>query len=260
MAPVLSELELENPQIVTSKSLAELADRAGVTLRVDVVAERLQRHGWLLPLRTRGAWEFAPGSRAGAFSSGDPFIELRATLKRRPDFPARVAYESAAWLHNLSERSPDRQVLSIPRPESVPHALRHFRVTRVQPALEAVDIRDLPVWRVESLIVLVGTRPAGFGDWPNLDAWWPGAVGQADSDAIMAELADRPASGWMRTGYLVERAGNQTLADRIHDTAPQGSGPFYLGPRDRPGRYNRKWRVKDSLLEDRERDPKQHDH
>lgn len=249
VAPVLSELELENPQIVTRQLLAKSADRAGVKLPVEVVAERLQRHGWLLPLRTRGAWEFAPGSRAGAFGSGDPFIELRATLARRPDFPAAVAYESAIWLHNLSDRSPDRHVLSIPKSESVPHSLRDFRVTRIQPVLDLVEIRDLPVWSRDSLVVLVGARPTSFGDWPNLKSWFVRAARGADSEAIVSELAHRSRAAWMRTGYLLEWAGNQELADRIHDAAPGGSGPFYLGSRHRPGRYRSKWQVIDSLLE-----------
>lgn len=248
VAPVLSELELENPQIVTRQMLAESVDRAGVELPVEVVAERLQRHGWLLPLRTRGAWEFAPGSRAGAFGSGDPFIELRATLARRPDFPAAVAYESAVWLHNLSDRSPDRHVLSIPKSESVPHSLRDFRVTRIQPVLDLVEIRDLPAWSLESLIVLIGARPTSFGDWPNLDSWFVSATWRGAAEAIVSELAPRSRAAWMRTGYLLEWAGNHDLADRIRDAAPAGSGPFYLGARDRPGRYSSKWQVMDSLL------------
>jgi len=248
VAPVLSELELENPRIVTRQILAESVNRAGVKLPVEVVAERLQRHGWLLRLRTRGAWEFAPGSRAGAFGSGDPFIELRATLARRPDFLAAVAYESAVWLHNLSDRSPTRHVLSIPKSESVPHSLRDFRVTRIQPVLDLVEIRDLPVWSLESLIVLIGARPNSFGDWPNLDSWFASAARKADPNAILSELAHRSRAAWMRTGYLLEWAGNHDLANRIRNAAAVGSGPFYLGARDRPGRYSSKWQVMDSLL------------
>ncbi|MFQ5524314.1 MAG: type IV toxin-antitoxin system AbiEi family antitoxin [Acidimicrobiia bacterium] len=223
-------------------------DRVGVKLPVEVVAERLQRHGWLLPLRTRGAWEFAPGSRAGPFGSGDPFIELRARLARRRDFPAAVAYESAVWLHNLSDRSPDRHVLSIPKSESVPHSLRGFRVTRIQPVLDTVRIRNLPVWSLESLVVLIGARPTSFGDWPNLDSWFVGAARHADPEAIVSELAHRSRAAWMRTGYLLEWAANHDLADRIRSAAPAGSGPFYLGARDRPGHYSSKWQVMDSLL------------
>lgn len=248
VAPVLSELELENPRIVTRQMLAESVSRAGVKLPVEVVAERLQRHGWLLRLRTRGAWEFAPGSRAGAFGSGDPFIELRATLARRPDFPASVAYESAVWLHNLSDRSPDRHVLSIRKPESVPHSLRDFRVTRVQPALDRVEIQGLPVWSLESIVVLIGARPTSFGDWPNLDYWFGRAAQHGDYEAILSELAHRSRAAWMRTGYLLERSGNDRLAGRILDAAPPGSGPFYLGARQRPGSYSSKWQVMDSLL------------
>ncbi|MEX0620685.1 MAG: type IV toxin-antitoxin system AbiEi family antitoxin [Acidimicrobiia bacterium] len=248
VANVLSELELEQPQVVTKRRLAELARRAGVTLPVSAVAERLQRHGWLLPLRTRETWEFAPGSRAGPIGSGDPFIEVRATLARRPEFAVAVAYESSAWIHRLTSRIPAKHVLSIPQSESVPHALRDFRATRVQANLEPEQLQSLPVWRVESLVVLIGARPAAFRDWPNIDQWLDTAVGRVDPTLLLTELEGRPRSAWMRAGYLIETGGDTSLADRIRDDAPPGSGPFYLGPRDAPGRYNRKWQVHDSVL------------
>lgn len=38
----------------------------------------LRRKGWLGHLRTRNAWEFLPGVRGGAYTSGDRLIEFRA--------------------------------------------------------------------------------------------------------------------------------------------------------------------------------------
>ncbi len=248
VAGVLSELELEQPQVVTREQLSEFAGRAGVPLPVSTVAERLVRHGWLLPLRTRGTWEFAPGSRAGPIGSGDPFVEVRATLARRPGFSVTVGYDSAAWLQRLTSRSPAKHVLSIPPAASVPHALRGFRVTRVQASLEPDEVRGLPVWRVESLVALIGVRPSAFRDWPNIDEWLNIAVSRVDQGLLVAELEGRPRSAWMRTGYLVETGGHTPLADHIRDMAPPGSGPFYLGPRDAVSRYNKKWDVYDSLL------------
>ncbi|MEX2624360.1 MAG: type IV toxin-antitoxin system AbiEi family antitoxin [Acidimicrobiia bacterium] len=251
VANVLSELELQQPQIVTKGQLADFARRAGVTLPVSAVAERLQRHGWLLPLRTRETWEFAPGSRAGPIGSGDPLIEVRATLARRPDFPVMVAYESAAWVHRLTSRSPGKHVISIPGSESVPHALRGFRVTRVQSSLDPDQMRGLPVWPVESVLVLIGARPNAFRDWPNMREWLNTAVSRVDEQLLLAELQARPRATWMRTGYLIETGEAVSLADKIRDSAPPGTGPFYLGPRDAPGQYNRKWEVHDSVLRHR---------
>src|SRR5665648_192901 len=97
-APLLQLLELEQPRVVTTAQLGDLAQDAALKMPVDVVVRRLRERGWLLPLATKGVWEFAPASRAGAFGSGDPFIELRAVLARNPDAPYSVAVESAAYL------------------------------------------------------------------------------------------------------------------------------------------------------------------
>lgn len=60
-APVLEELELRQPVVVTRSLLTEILAQTQVSLPPEATAERLVRLGWLLPLRTRGAWEFAPG-------------------------------------------------------------------------------------------------------------------------------------------------------------------------------------------------------
>src|SRR5438128_12168136 len=97
LAPVVEELELRQPAVVTRSLLTELGARTGARLSPEAVAERLVRLGWLLPLRKRDAWEFAPAARAGAHRSGDPWIELRALLEHDPDAPVAVAFDSALW-------------------------------------------------------------------------------------------------------------------------------------------------------------------
>jgi hypothetical protein len=57
----------------------------------------LVRLGWLLRLRKRGTWEFAPAARAGRYSSGDSWIELRALLEHERCAPVAVAFDSAVW-------------------------------------------------------------------------------------------------------------------------------------------------------------------
>jgi hypothetical protein len=61
----------------------------------DVAIRRLREHGWLLDLATRGVWEFAPAARAGAYGSGDPLVELRATLARVHAVRARELLSAA---------------------------------------------------------------------------------------------------------------------------------------------------------------------
>ncbi|MGH7562838.1 MAG: type IV toxin-antitoxin system AbiEi family antitoxin [Gemmatimonadota bacterium] len=251
LAPVLEELELERPTIVTKEMLGQLVQRAGLRHDPDEVATRLQTHGWLLTLRTWDSWEFAPASRTGPIGSGDPFIELRATLLRRPTFPVVVAYDSAVWLHKLSQRMPNKHVLAIPSGESVPHALRIFRVTRRWGSLGSIKIKDLPVWQIETLIVMIGAQPLSFRDWPNMKEWLNQAFGRLNQELLLAELDGRPRSTWMRTGYLLETGGAVPIAEHLRRLAPRGRGPFYLGRRQVKSQYNKRWEVVDSLLRGR---------
>jgi hypothetical protein len=77
---------LEQPRVVTLGQIAAIVERtaAGETSgEPRRIAYELQRRGWLGRLRTMNAWEFFPGVRAGAYGSGDRFIELRAQLAIR---------------------------------------------------------------------------------------------------------------------------------------------------------------------------------
>lgn len=248
VAPILEELELEQPKLVTADLLSELRLRRGVGVDVDELVERLRRHGWLLDLKTRGVWEFAPAARAGALGSGDPLIELRATLRRRPDFPVSVAAESAAWLHGLSGRAPGRHVIAVAPRIEPPPALRGFRIVRYSVRLGPASIDDLPVWRIESLLVAMATRPTVYRDWPNVGDWLTEAVERVRRPELQRELEGRKRAAWARLAYLVSWGGREDLSRELVGDAPPGTGPFYLGPRARRGRFDARYGVIDSYL------------
>ena len=106
---MLEELELRQPVVVTRTLLREIASSTETKLNADSLAERLVRLGWLLPLRRRDTWEFAPAARAGRHGSGDPWVELRAVLAHEPEVPVAVAFESAVWeLGHSSQPRPSR--------------------------------------------------------------------------------------------------------------------------------------------------------
>ncbi len=249
LAPVVEELELRQPKVVTREMLRSILSRRGVALSAREAAHRLQRHGWLLSLRTRGAWEFAPASRAGPIGSGDRFIELRATLVRRPRLQVAVAYESAVWLHGLARRVPAKDVLAVPRGVKSPQALEGYRITRNWGRLSTVLIDNLPAWRIETLLVLIAAHPTSYRGWPTINDWLDEAVRRADEALILEELDGCPGATWARVGYVLETAGRREIADRIHGLrGSRGAGPFYLGPRKSPGIYNGRWNIRDSLL------------
>src|SRR5665648_905381 len=114
LAPLLQLLELEQPHVVTAAQVRGWSSEAGISWPADLVIRRLREKGWLLDLATRGVWEFAPAARAGSYGSGDPLIELRATLARDHSAPYAVAAESAAYLLGLASRRPEREVVGAP--------------------------------------------------------------------------------------------------------------------------------------------------
>lgn len=249
LAPVIEGLELRQPVLVTKALLAEIIEDQGLDLHPEAVAHRLQKEGWLLSLRRKDAWEFAPGSRAGRIDSGDPFIELRATLEHRPEFSAAIAYESAAWIHNFARRSPAQDVIAIPWDVSIPKSLREFRITRRWGRLDPIQISELPTWRIETLLILMAERPTAYRAWPTVMEWLPQAAGTVEERLVLDELAGRGRPTWARAGYLFEVAGNPELAAQLYGKMdPPPSGPYYFGTRRRSGIHNRKWDVRDSAL------------
>jgi len=212
-------------------------------------AHRLQQQGWLLSLKTRDAWEFAPASRAGRIGSGDPLIELRATLMHRPDLPVAIAYESAAWLHRFPRRPPEKEVIALPSRVLPPPALSEFRITRCWGRLGPLWLDELPTWRIETLLVLMGERPSAYRAWPTVLEWLPEAAQRADSDLILRELTDRRPPTWARTGYILEAGGRRDIASQVLDRiSPSLQGPYYLGPRTAPGIFSSRWKVRNSIL------------
>jgi hypothetical protein len=248
LAPLLEELELDQPALVTLAMLAEIAERTGLAQDAQTLATRLRAHGWLLPMRTKGVWEFAPAARAGRYGSGNQLLELRATLLRRPDLGAVAAFDSASWLLGLAGRSPTRDVVALPDGVTIPPALRAYRIVRMTMALEPVWRLDVPVWREESLLVAMAARPDSYRDWPNVPEWLPRATRGAGPEGLAQELAGRPRSAWARLAYLLRRGGAEGQIDAILSDAPAGKGPFYLGPRSSGGHHDATTDVVDSLL------------
>lgn len=250
VAAVLEQLELDQPLLVNREDLesARKATESSTTTRylIDV----LTAEGWLLPLRTRGYWEFAPAARAGAMGAGDPHIELRATLRKRPALPVALAAESAAWLLGLSARSPHRHVIAAPPALRIPPALADYRVVRYEAKLDPEVRNGLPVWGVETLLVAMSHRPASYRDWPNVGDWLGQAVSEATEERLRVELTGEPRSTWMRLAYLVDGGGKPDMAGVLASAAPDGQGPYYLGPRHERGRHNSRFDVIDSVLED----------
>ncbi|HEY5087263.1 MAG TPA: type IV toxin-antitoxin system AbiEi family antitoxin [Gemmatimonadaceae bacterium] len=252
LARLVEELELERPLVITTGELAAIARR----LRIPVsspseLARRLRKHGWILPLRGKSAWEFAPGSRAGRTRSGDAHSELRATLARRPDFPGQLAYESAAWIHGLLDRQPVHHVLSMPAGVPAPPSIKgDYRIVHWLPKAPPVHIDGLPVWSIESLLVAMTAHPTSYRDWPNVLDWLPHAVSKLSHENLERELKGQPQSVRTKLAYLLKRANaDRQLLSLIDPPSARRRPLIYFGPRTRVAHAVKEYNLRDSLLE-----------
>ncbi|MGH8996090.1 MAG: type IV toxin-antitoxin system AbiEi family antitoxin [Acidimicrobiales bacterium] len=240
-------MELRQPTVVTRALLEEIASSTGTGLPEKALVDRLVRLGWLLPLRKRDTWEFAPAARAGRYSSGDPWIEVRGLLEHQPDAPVAVAFDSAVWELGHSTHQPTQPVLAHRRGWRAPEALG-VRMVTFEWLLPARSVRGLPVWREATVLAAAAERPAAQGDWANADEWLPETFRAVTPDDVLAEAAGRRVSTLARLGYLAEWSGRDDVADEIEALLPGRLPVTTLGPRGRRDRWSRRWHVYDALL------------
>lgn len=251
VAGFLQELELRQPVVVTRALMQEVIAAAGSPMDPGAATERLVREGWLLPLRTRDAWEFAPASRAGRISSGDRWLELRALLVHQPDAPVGVAFASAVWEFGFSMHPPSRSTLAHARGWRPPVALDDVTTVTYSWRLPTANIDGLPVWQPATIVVAAADMPRWQLDWGNADTWLPETMRAAARQDIMIETESRALATRVRLGYFAEWSGRHDVAREVRSQLPEKLPVTYLGPRQPRGRWVSEWRLYDALLPDR---------
>jgi hypothetical protein len=251
LAPIVEELELEQPRVVTLAQITDVADRFGTggpQGRAREIAYELQRRGWLGRLRTMNAWEFIPGARAGAYGSGDRLIELRAQLAIKPQMIIALAMESAAVLQRLAQRTPDQEVVWLPAHSERPKALSQLRVVHVDLPAGAIDhVDQLPVWSVEALLAGIATRPSSYRDLAGLAQWLPDSGPRIEYERLLACLAVTNTSTKQRLIYLLQLAERADIAEDLARRFPP-TVPVWFGATRSGGRLDRLSRVLDAEL------------
>lgn len=253
LAGVVEHLELEGDLVVTLGSLRAAMEAAGLEDtsddRVRTVAYQLQRAGWLGTVRSRNAWEFQPGSRGGPFGSGDRFMEFRAYAATHPNWPGLLAMESAAGVHGLAQRFPEREVVALPKGLPEPKSFRgEWRViTSALPDTASTVINNLRVWTLEALLVGIGERPTNYRDTAGLAQWLPEAAGRANVAAISDLLSALPVAVRQRTAYLFSAVDEHNARDTILGQS-KPSQVVWFGPRSKSGIFDPSTRVHDTVL------------
>lgn len=245
LAPVVEQLELTQPVVVTTEELRDIITRVTSTKSPSVIIQRLAQRGWLLDTGVKGAWEFIPGAHAGRYRHGDPFLVLRAQLAVRPDTPVRVCLRSAMWKLGHADRSPAPHEVSLPPGAHVPVALdRAYETIRFAPVLEPDEEFDLPVDRAETVLVNLADTPTQVRSWSAVLEVLPNLAAAASADALIDEAAPRSHATRVRLAYLLEGTA-PALVEALDVSA---GSKVWFGPRQQLRRHVARWNIADTVL------------
>lgn len=250
LGQVIEDLELEQPVVVTTDDVAEIAARRAIKTPASEIARRLRRSGWLLPTGQRGVYEFAPGAHAGPYGHGDPLLTLRAFLAARNDVRVAACLSTAAWLHGLSDRAPNEHEIAIPPRQTVPAGLaRAYRVVRFDSAVGPRDRDGIPVHTPATVLAHLAARPTDVRSWAAIREALPDLVERADRDELATELAAADAATRTRLGYLLCEL-DTTRLDLGALGVQRAEHTVWMGPRTKGGRFNAHWNVLDTTAAD----------
>ena len=250
LAPILTELELEAPQVVTLAELRAMTANYGIGTEPRVVADRLRKLGWLLPTATTGVWEFAPAAHAGPIGHGDQFLELRAAIAKRPSLDAAVCLTSALFAHGLTDRAPDLLEVAVDKSTAIPIGLRRSsRVVIFDANLPSDRSRGVPIHQPATVLVHAATRPADVRGWGMIADALPHLVDEVTRHDIDRELEGRPHSVSVRLAYLVQGVAPE-IADHLvpHEKRGHAASKVWFGPHDSLKRHSAQFSVADTLL------------
>ena len=245
LAPLVEQLELDRPELVTLDQLEKMLRALHVKTSAYKAAHRLRERGWLLATGVPGVFEFAPADRAGRISQGDALLPLRAVVTDTPDFPLAAALGTALWLLNITDRGPDTPEVALPKGPKVPRVLqRSFHVVTHSWQLPPLTIRGIPVHRAATVLVHLAHHPRQVRSWAAMLEALPDLVAAAPIEEIAAELGGRPHATKVRLAYLT--AGIAPDLARALDIRP--AGKVWFGPRGPLRRHDATWNVADAIL------------
>lgn len=245
LSGVLERLELDRPELVTVADIDRIGSQIGITVPGRVVASRLKERGWLFETPQRGVWEFVPAEVAGAYSSADPLMALKAFSLANPAIEGALTFQSAAWALGLADRLPVHiEVAFFERPKvKVPAELD---VSVYRPNLPVIQTKGVCVLPAESVIAHMVQRPRAVRSWSSAAEWLPDVAYEIDAGRMLVELEARPASVWARAGYLL-----QGMRPDVSDSIASVFSPKVKTRFGAPGKAlcnDERWKISDAFL------------
>ena len=246
LAPLVELLELEQAKIVTIAQLATMLRSLQLPTSPAKAAYRLRERGWLLPTGVRGAYEFAPGERAGPISQADALMSVRAVLAEERGVRLAAALGTALALNNLTDRAPDIPELALPKDQKIPRPLRgtDVRIVRFEWSLPALLVQGVPVHRPATVLVHLAHRPAEVRSWAAMLEALPQLVAASTVKEIAEEMKGRPHATHVRLAYLTQGVA----PDLAHALGISPAGKTWFGPRGTLRRHDAAWNVADTIL------------
>ena len=161
LAPVINSLHGSNAEVVVRDDLVA----AGIERGVDQAIRCLRDRGWLysLPVQGRG------GSRRAELHRTWRLCHLAGKAAVSPDAPICVGGRSVAQARNWLRRTTAPTVGFRWRGRP-PRCLAEYAVAYWQPRIPLDVIHGLGVWKPETLVSFMGTRPGKF-PWTDIAEW-----------------------------------------------------------------------------------------
>ena len=245
LSGILESLELERPEFVTTSDMERLLSDTDISIPARVVASRLRERGWLLETSQRGVWEFVPAEVAGAFSTSDPLMALKAFMLANPLVECALTFQSAAWALGFANRVPRHiEVAFAEQPKvKVPEDIA---LSTYRPALSTKQVKGVPTLPPEAIIIHMVQRPSAVRSWHSATEWLSDVAYELIVDDLLFELEGRTPSVWARTGYLLQGM-RPDVAEAIESIySPKTKARF--GSVGKALRNDEHWKVSDRLL------------
>lgn len=245
LGPIVEELELERPTLVSVTELTSIIETTGVQASTYIVADRLRKLGWLLKTPQRGVWEFSPGENAGAYSTVDALIPLQAFLRAHPHIKAALTMQTAAWALNLADRVPTHIEVAFSK-RSVLRVPPEISVTIFESNLDLIEAKGAPCLRPESIVVQMAQKPTAINSWQGVVEWLPDLAYEMDALLVLMELEGRLPTVWARTGYLISGMRPDIAKLISKEFVPKSKTRF--GTRTAALRNDERWKISDTIL------------
>ena len=222
VASIVGAFEMLSRDVVSTRDVAEALGVSTTSSRVADAVRTLVELGWLRPLPARGTYEFM-SARGGPYPGGDPLLDIRAVLAKRPDFRVAVIGTGAAFLRGYAERAPHTYAVAVDKEQGGSVALgRAYELVKTRSSrIARIPVREgVPVSDAAHLLADAALWPQVCGDLRERSHWLQSALAATSPEAAAAVAAQVGSAAAARMAYLAARFDAPDIAAAVATTLP----------------------------------------